>query len=167
MVALAGQVKVDVCHAEGNGTYHLIEIAEPAYNTHIAHGDAGVGEPVPGQPGFVFDAECNLVEACPCFTAADIQQGTIVECGENFPGFPDLAGVIYDDGRRACSGTDCVGPGLTCGIQKINGSSVTATITAAEDVTCREIILNNCANPNVAQAQVQSQQEPAALFLDQ
>lgn len=104
MVALAGQVKVDVCHTEGNGTYHHIEIAEPAYETHIAHDDAGVGEPVPGQPGFVFDAECNPVEACPCFTEADIQQGTIAECGENFPAFPDLAGVIYTDGRGACSG---------------------------------------------------------------
>jgi hypothetical protein len=67
-VGLAGQDKVDVCHMEGNGTYHLITIAEPAYPSHVAHGDAGVGEPVPGSPGFIFDEDCNLVEVvtCPC-----------------------------------------------------------------------------------------------------
>jgi hypothetical protein len=64
----AGQNKVDVCHSEGNGSYHLINIAEPAYPSHVSHGDAGVGEPVPGNEGFVFDEDCNLVEAvsCPC-----------------------------------------------------------------------------------------------------
>ena len=66
----------NVCHREGSGTYHLISIAEPAYPTHVAHGDAQVGEPVPDQPGFVFDADCNLVEvvSCPCdFSASNFE----------------------------------------------------------------------------------------------
>jgi hypothetical protein len=65
---LAGQNKIDVCHSEGNGSYHMITIAEPAYPSHVNHGDAGVGEPVPGASGFVFDEDCNVVEvvSCPC-----------------------------------------------------------------------------------------------------
>lgn len=73
MAALAGQDKIAVCHVEGNGTYHLIEIADPAYETHIGHGDADVGETVPGQPGFVFDAECNpVMVTCPCWTPEEL-----------------------------------------------------------------------------------------------
>jgi hypothetical protein len=72
-LVLAGQNKVDVCHSEGNGTYHLISIAEPAYPTHVAHGDAKIGEDVPGMSGYVFDEECVPVEAvsCPCTFSAD------------------------------------------------------------------------------------------------
>jgi hypothetical protein len=69
---LAGQDKEDVCHLEGNGTYILINIAEPAYPTHEAHGDVKVGEPVPGSDGFVFDDYCNIAKAvveCPCVDA--------------------------------------------------------------------------------------------------
>lgn len=34
-----GQEKIQVCHLEGNGTSHLIEVAEPAVQAHIDHGD--------------------------------------------------------------------------------------------------------------------------------
>jgi len=63
---LAGQTKVDVCHLEGNGEYHLINIAEPAYQTHVDHGDAKVGEPVPGKGWLVFAEDCSMELACPC-----------------------------------------------------------------------------------------------------
>ncbi len=62
--ALAGQEKLDVCHLEGDGTFHLIEVAEPAYfNAHMVHGDAPPREPVPGMSGYVFDETCQPTEA--------------------------------------------------------------------------------------------------------
>ena len=36
----AGQTKPDVCHREGNGDYILINIADPALDSHMAHGDS-------------------------------------------------------------------------------------------------------------------------------
>jgi hypothetical protein len=59
----AGGIKVDVCHNEGNGTYHLINISDNAFDSHVAHGDASPGEAVPGMTGFEFDEACNVVQA--------------------------------------------------------------------------------------------------------
>lgn len=42
LVNAAGQEKVSMCHREGNGDFHIISIADPAYDTHIAHGDKDV-----------------------------------------------------------------------------------------------------------------------------
>lgn len=91
---------------------------------------------------------CEL--SCPCFTASDLQQGNIVACGENFPGFPDLAGVIYDDGRSGCSGFLCfTAVGRSCALVQPSGNLVfQIDITAQEDSDCRTLILQNCANPN-------------------
>jgi len=51
--------KVEVCHkTEGTNAYVLISVADPALETHIRHGDAQPGQPVPELPGFVFDASC-------------------------------------------------------------------------------------------------------------
>ena len=63
----AGGEKVDVCHSEGNGTYHLINISDNAYDSHVAHGDAHPGDPVPGVSGKKFDEACNVVDAGPVF----------------------------------------------------------------------------------------------------
>ena len=41
-VASAGQARVDVCHVHGNGDIEQITVAEPAYQSHIDHGDAAV-----------------------------------------------------------------------------------------------------------------------------
>jgi hypothetical protein len=38
----AGQSKVTICHITGQGTYEIITIADPAYPSHIAHGDKAV-----------------------------------------------------------------------------------------------------------------------------
>jgi len=53
--------KVELCHRTGNGQYHLIEVSISAEPAHRAHGDAKVGEPVPGSPGKVFSASCGVV----------------------------------------------------------------------------------------------------------
>jgi uncharacterized repeat protein (TIGR01451 family) len=51
--------KVSLCHAEGNGSYHLIDVAESAEPAHRDHGDAEIGEPVPGRPNMIFDTNCR------------------------------------------------------------------------------------------------------------
>ena len=58
--ALARKAKVDVCHLdEDAATYDLIQIAAPAVDAHLAHGDGLVGDAVPGQDGAVFDEACQ------------------------------------------------------------------------------------------------------------
>ena len=59
--ASSGQTKTDVCHSHGDGTFDLINVADPAVEKHIEHGDALIGQPVPGQPGFVFDEACGVI----------------------------------------------------------------------------------------------------------
>jgi hypothetical protein len=52
--------KVQLCHRTGNGQFHLIEVSMNAEPAHRAHGDAKVGEAVPGSPGKVFTASCGV-----------------------------------------------------------------------------------------------------------
>ena len=52
--------KVQLCHRTGNGSYHLIEVSVGAEAAHRAHGDAKVGEAVPGSAGRIFTASCGL-----------------------------------------------------------------------------------------------------------
>lgn len=102
-VVKAAQVKKDLCHRTGNGSYHMITIPEPAWQTHYNHGDAGPGEAVPGHVGSVFDDACNLVE-CPCTFTADVLTMDLTfdpddACLEFNVGFP-LEGAIvmtFDD----------------------------------------------------------------------
>lgn len=55
--------KVDVCHSEGNGTYHLINIAENTVQKHIDnHGDGLPGDAVPGMEDLNFSADCVPVD---------------------------------------------------------------------------------------------------------
>jgi hypothetical protein len=55
-----GERKVEICHRTGNGQYHLIDIGISAEPAHRAHGDAKIGEPVPGSSGKVFTASCSV-----------------------------------------------------------------------------------------------------------
>lgn len=52
--------KVQICHRTGNGSYHLIEISVNAEPAHRGHGDAKIGEAVPGMAGKVFGAGCSV-----------------------------------------------------------------------------------------------------------
>ena len=61
----AAESKVNVCHREGNGSFHLITVASSAVPAHRQHGDALPGQPVPGKPGFTFDAACQEVRLGP------------------------------------------------------------------------------------------------------
>jgi hypothetical protein len=51
---------VQICHRTGNGSYHLIDISVSAEPAHRAHGDATIGEAVPGSPGKKFGAGCSV-----------------------------------------------------------------------------------------------------------
>jgi hypothetical protein len=51
--------KVELCHQTGNGSYHLISVDVSAEPAHRAHGDAKVGEAVPGGSG-TFAAGCVI-----------------------------------------------------------------------------------------------------------
>ena len=52
--------KVDLCHRTGNGSYHMINVSINAEPAHRAHGDAKVGEEIPGSPGHRFTASCTV-----------------------------------------------------------------------------------------------------------
>lgn len=49
--------KINICHREGNGSYHLINISENAKESHINHGDAFPGDAVEGG---TLGADCSL-----------------------------------------------------------------------------------------------------------
>lgn len=53
--------KLAMCHLRADGTYHRIDPASPAAPAHRAHGDAAVGENVPGAALMVFDEACAQV----------------------------------------------------------------------------------------------------------
>ena len=51
--------KVSLCHRTDSGGYHEIEVSVNAEAAHRGHGDAKVGESVPGTQRQVFDARCR------------------------------------------------------------------------------------------------------------
>jgi len=62
---LLGVVEVGIvlCHATGRDRYQQISVAGPAEAVHRSHGDAAIGDPVPGNAGMVFDENCVPVPA--------------------------------------------------------------------------------------------------------
>ena len=52
--------KVTLCHRTGAGFYVKITVSVNAEPAHRAHGDAKPGEPVPGQAGKTFGANCGV-----------------------------------------------------------------------------------------------------------
>ena len=145
--------KVSLCHREGSGGYHLIDISVNAEPAHRGHGDAKVGEPVPGTQKQVFDASCR-----PVGPAVKIEKSTNGEDADNAPGPSllvgsavtwryvvtntgtiDLAGIVVVDDRGVvvnCNGQTtlptgqamtCTGAGFATLGQYANVGKVTAT----------------------------------------
>lgn len=73
--------KVSLCHREGSGDYHLIDVSVNAEPAHRGHGDAKVGEAVPGTQKQVFDANCR-----PSGPAVRIEKSTNGEDADSPPG---------------------------------------------------------------------------------
>jgi hypothetical protein len=53
--------KVAMCHLREDGTYHYVDLPSPAAAAHRAHGDAAVGEVVPGAALMEFNEACAPV----------------------------------------------------------------------------------------------------------
>lgn len=97
--------KVDVCHSEGNGEFHLINVAQAAFGKHVEHGDSSPGEAVPGMDGFEFDADCVPVESVDCLGAVlFLDSRNATDIGLVGPlNTPDNL-FSYSSGDGSCSG---------------------------------------------------------------
>ncbi len=94
----AGQEKVEVCHLEGTGEFHLIAVADPSFDAHVAHGDGTPGGDVPGVPGYVFDEACETVEAMPDVTLRLELVGSIGNTTAHAGGLTyDFLGNVFTD----------------------------------------------------------------------
>jgi hypothetical protein len=145
--------KVSLCHRTESGTYHAIEVSVSAEPAHRAHGDAKVGEPVPGDLTKIFDQSCR-----PTGASVRIRKSTNGEDANDAPGPTltvgsavnwtyevtntgtlSLAGVVVTDDRRvavSCGGQTalavaqsmtCTGSGVAVAGQYKNVGTVTAT----------------------------------------
>ena len=126
-------VKVSLCHAEGNGTYHQIDVSESAEDAHRAHGDAEIGEPVPGRPNMTFDINCRAVGP-----SVEIKKSTNGEDADNPPGPEIVVGnpvswsyVVTNTGTVDLTGivvTDSKSVSVSCGQTTLSpGNSMTCT----------------------------------------
>jgi hypothetical protein len=73
--------KVALCHATGNGSYHLIDVSTSAEPAHRAHGDGKVGDPVPGTQNQTFGQNCQVTGP-----AVAIEKSTNGEDADDAPG---------------------------------------------------------------------------------
>jgi hypothetical protein len=125
--------KVTLCHRTGNGTYQKIDVSVNAEPAHRDHGDAKVGERVPGTQLQVFDENCRVVGP-----AVEIQKLTNGEDADNPPGPSILVGspvnwtyVVTNTGTIQLTGitvTDTKGVAVSCPSTTLNpGLSMTCT----------------------------------------
>jgi hypothetical protein len=124
--------KVSLCHAEGNGTYHLIEVSVSAEPAHRAHGDAKIGEPVPADSTKTFNQDCR-----PSGASIRIKKATNGQDADDAPGPTITVGaavsweyVVTNTGTVALTGvavTDDRGVRVTC---------PASTLAAGQSMTC-------------------------------
>lgn len=145
--------KVSLCHRTESGSYHSIDVSVSAEPAHRAHGDAKIGEPVPGDATKVFDQNCR-----PTGASVRIRKSTNGQDANDAPG-PSitvgsavtwtyevsntgtvaLSGVAVVDDRGvpvSCGGqsTLAVGQSMTCtgsGLATLGPYSNLGTVTAA------------------------------------
>jgi hypothetical protein len=131
--------KVAVCHRQAAGDYVRIDIAEAAYETHIAHGD----EPA-GSGGL--DENCQP-QACPCFSAESVAEGIATWEGMFFYDRTPYTGIGFHtalfEAKRFSTGDDQVffayydGSDYSCGTELLWVQNITQTACEA----CRAILL--------------------------
>lgn len=96
-LASAKAVKVDVCHARGDGSYNLLSISESALSAHLGHGDVLPGAWYPDSDGDGFGD--------PDATASEYPEAGYVDnaddCGDggaaSGPGMAELADGYDND----------------------------------------------------------------------
>lgn len=131
---------LELCHAEGNGSYHLISVAPDAEPAHRAHGDGAVGEPAPGRPNQFFGERCELLGP-----AIVIETSTNGEDADTPPGPSVLVGSpvnwsyrVSNTGTVPLTGivvTDDRGVVVSCGNQTTLAPATSMTCTAAGTAT--------------------------------
>jgi hypothetical protein len=124
---------VRLCHREGNGSYHSIEVSTDAEPAHRAHGDGKVGDPVPGDSTKTFDENCQPagasvdIEKLTNGADADEPPGPSIPVGSTVTwqyvvrntGTVGLTGIVVTDDRGVtvnCVGQTVLAPGasMTC-----------------------------------------------------
>ena len=128
--------KVELCHAEGNGSYHLIEVSVSAESAHRAHGDAKVGEPVPADREKTFNQDCRPTAAS--IASIRIKKFTNGQDADEAPGPTIAVGapvsweyIVTNTGNVALTGvvvTDDRGVRVIC--------AATAILAAGQSMTC-------------------------------
>ncbi len=61
VVSQSRAATLELCHAQGNGSFHMISVSPDAEPAHRAHGDGKVGDPIPGRTGQTFGLQCEPV----------------------------------------------------------------------------------------------------------
>jgi len=75
-------IKIDVCHREGNGSSHIINISIDAWPAHQAHGDVRLDDQ--DDDGFVPNNNCGFGQMGDCNDLNPaIRPGAIEVCGNN------------------------------------------------------------------------------------
>ena len=77
--AFAVGEKDDICHREGNGLYHMVNVSTAAFPAHLNHGDLLPNSNIPSMPGKKVNENCEIVDvpSCPC----DFSIPTLAELG--------------------------------------------------------------------------------------
>jgi hypothetical protein len=125
--------KIALCHRTESGTYNLIDISVNAESAHRDHGDAKIGEPVPGTQRQVFDSACR-----PSGPAVKIEKSTNGEDADQAPGPTITVGsavtwryLVTNTGTISLTGiavSDDRGVAVNCGGQ--------ASLNAGQAMTC-------------------------------
>ncbi len=102
----APEKKVDICHIEGNGSYHLINVSTNAQQAHIDHGDA-----VPAT--FIDDGDKYIGVDCSQWTRVDSVQVPVTSGAGVESNIETVAGTNY---ILVASGTYRYQNGTTYGI---------------------------------------------------
>jgi hypothetical protein len=154
--------RLPVCHLTSSETneYVPIEVAEPAFDVHIAHGDAAIGDPVPSMEGYVFDDACQPVVVvaaeCPCFDETDLESFVLTSNptlgdGDN-DGSRDVV-LLYAGGGQAevAAVADQGGGDYACWIRRVVGGQLlldrlVEDISRAESQACAALIFEEGAD---------------------
>lgn len=97
--------KVDICHVRGNGQFMLIHVARDAVGAHVVHGDALLGDAVPGIDGYIFGDGCTSL---PLDSDGDGYEGPLgdgADCDDSDPDAnPGASEILGNDVDEDCNG---------------------------------------------------------------